>query len=127
MGIKSILLAVAGVLLLLLGAIGLFLPVWPTTPFVLAAAGCLSATPRLKAVVLRMPIFREYIENYRTRSGLPRKTVVVSLSSLWGMLALSAALSQRLWLSLLLAAVGAAVTAHILTIAKSRKGKQNGG
>lgn len=120
--IKTILLVCAGFLLLGMGMIGLLLPVWPTTPFVLAAAGCFASTPRLHARMMKLPFFRDYIQSYREKNGLPKKTVAVSLIFLWAMLLLSALLVSSLWLRLLLLMVGAAVTTHILWIAKPRKG-----
>lgn len=127
MGVKGILLAGAGVLLLLLGLVGLFVPVWPTTPFVLAAFGCLASAPRLRARILRIPFFREYIENYSQRRGLRKSTVAASLVFLWGMLLLSVVLTRRLYLALLLAGIGAAVTVHILMIAKPKEDRADDG
>lgn len=121
MSLKGILLSCAGFVLLALGAIGLFLPVWPTTPFVLGAAGCFASTPALYARIARLPLFGDYLTNYRHRSGLPRRTVAVSLTFLWAMLLVSALCAGALWVRLLLMGIGAAVTAHILWIARARK------
>jgi hypothetical protein len=110
----------AGLMLLAMGAIGLLLPVWPTTPFVLAAAGCLAATPRLRARVMRLPFVSEYLQNYRDRRGVSRRTLRISLAFLWGMLGLSMALARNGWLTVLLLLVGAAVTAHLLWVARPR-------
>lgn len=120
MRLKTILLTGAGLLLLALGAIGLFLPVLPTTPFVLASAYCLTCNPKLRARIMRIPFFREHLENYQSHRGLPRGIVVRSLGFLWGMLALSAFLLRSGWMALGLMAIGAAVTAHILWIAKPK-------
>ena len=119
MRIKLFLFNALGFLLLGLGAIGLLLPVWPTTPFVLAAAACFAGSPSIWARIMKIPYFREHIENYRLRTGLSRRTVAVSLICLWGMLLLSILLTQTLPISVLLIAVGAAVTAHILRMAKA--------
>ncbi len=127
MGFREMLRAGAGILLLLLGFIGLFLPVWPTTPFVLAAFGCLASAPRLRALILRVPLFREYLENYRARRGLKRRTVAASLVFLWGMLGLSVFLTRQFWLALLLAGIGAAVTVHILMVARPKEDHRDGG
>lgn len=110
-----------GFLFFAAGALGAVLPVLPTTPFVLLSAACFSGSPRLRARVLRIGFFREYYESYRTKRRLSRKTVGVSLAYLWGMLLLSMLLTRRLWLALLLAAIGAAVTVHILWLAKGRR------
>jgi len=120
MSLKNILLSAAGLVLLAMGAIGLALPVWPTTPFVLAAAGCFANNPKLRARVMRISFFREYLENYRDRKGLSRRTVFKSLCFLWGMLALSAYFAGNAWIIAGLAAVGAGVTSHILWIARPR-------
>ncbi len=120
MPIRVILLTAAGLFLLALGFIGIFLPVWPTTPFVLAGAACLTGTPKLREKVLRISFFREYIENYQSRRGLSRKTVAKSLIFLWGMLILSMFKISRLPLTFLLMLVGLGVTLHILWIAKAK-------
>ncbi|WP_250228522.1 YbaN family protein [Anaeropeptidivorans aminofermentans] len=120
MGIKNILLCGVGFLLLGMGAIGLVLPLWPTTPFVLAAAGCFASTPRIYEKVIKIPFFNEYIRNYKDRKGLKPETVIISLTSLWGMLLLSAFHIQKSWVLIILAVVGISVTTHILWIAKVR-------
>lgn len=121
MNLKRVLLVGAGFLLLTMGAIGLVLPVWPTTPFVLAAAGCFVSTPNLHARVMKIPFVNEYIRNYADKKGLSRKTLAISLIFLWGMLLISAFHIRTVWIICCLALVGIAVTAHILSIAKPRK------
>lgn len=124
MGIKNILLCCAGFLFLAMGAIGVLLPIWPTTPFVLLAAGCFASTPKIHDRVMKIPFFSEYIKNYKEKKGLKPKTVAISLSSLWGMLLLSAFHIRIPWVLLILGLVGVSVTIHILWIAKPRN-KEN--
>lgn len=121
MKIGSMLLIVAGFILLALGAIGLFLPVWPTTPFVLGAAGCFSGNERLRAMIMKNGFFREYIENYQNHQGLSKKVVVSSLGFLWGMLTLSAIMISAMWSTTLFLIIGIAVTLHILYMARRKK------
>ena len=120
MSIKIILLTVIGFLFLILGMIGLFIPVWPTTPFILVAAGCFSSAPKLRARIMRISFFREYIENYQERKGISRKTVCSSLLFLWGMLLLSSLLIGTRLMVCILLGIGVAVTVHILWIARAR-------
>lgn len=121
--IRVLLLIVLGGIFLGLGAIGLFLPVWPTTPFVLLSVACFSSAPRLKARILSIPFFREHVENYENRTGLKKKTVGISLTWLWSMMVLSMVLVRNIWISLLLVAIGTAVTIHILMMARSQENK----
>ena len=118
---RIILLTGFGFIFLALGAIGLLLPVWPTTPFVLLSAACFSCTPRLRAQIMKIPFFKEHIENYEHKTGLSRKTVIISLSYLWGMLLFSMLILKNVWIACLLLFIGTSVTIHILCIAKAKK------
>ncbi len=120
MQLKSLLLTALGIVFLGLGAIGVLLPVWPTTPFVLVSVACFSSTPHIKAQILKIPIFREHIENYEQRTGLSPKTVRNSLIWLWGTLLVSMVIIHKLWIIALLSVVGVSVTFHILSIAKAK-------
>lgn len=119
--IRVVLLTCIGLLFLGLGLVGAFLPILPTTPFVLAGAACLTGTPKLRAKILRISFFRSYIENYQKRQGLPRKVVVRSLVYLWGMLVLSMVLVGKPWVVVLEVTVGICVTLHILHMAKPKE------
>jgi uncharacterized membrane protein YbaN (DUF454 family) len=122
--LRTILLTGLGSIFLGLGVIGLLIPVWPTTPFVLLSVACFSSTPQIKARIMRISFFREHIENYEHRTGLSRKNVQISMAWLWGMLLISVALLKDFWIRILLFLIGTAVTIHILLIAKS-KGRKN--
>ena len=84
----------------------------------------------MRARIMKIPFFKEYIENYSKRKGLTAKTVAGSLAFLWAMLIISGIMMKKEWLLLVLITVGAAVTVHILWMAKpsgkcriSRSGK----
>ncbi len=121
--VKNVILILFGFILLSLGAIGIFLPILPTTPFVIGAAACFSCAPRLRARLMRIPVFNKYIENYKYRTGLPKKTVIISLVFLWVTLVTSCILTASVWITLLLGAVGVGVTVHVLTVSKPKKNK----
>lgn len=120
MQFKIIIYTFLGFIFLILGAIGMLLPLLPTTPFVLISAACFSSTPKIKARVMKIPFFKEHIENYEQRLGLSKKTVWISLIWLWGMLIISMILLETIWLILFLVFIGVAVTTHILWIANSK-------
>lgn len=114
---RRIVLLTGGWLLLALGAVGVFVPVLPTTPFVLLASGCFScASPRLYQVLARSRFFGPYIENYCTKQGVPRAAKIRGIIAVWALLLISMVATGKLWVTLLLLAVGAAVTAHLLLL-----------
>ena len=120
MMLKSRLLIVLGFVLLALGTIGIFLPILPTTPFVLAAAGCFSGSARLTGWLHKSRLFRDYIKNYKERTGLKKRTVIISLLFLWAMLGISVAWTHALWAVILMPCIGTAVTVHILYMARPK-------
>ena len=110
------LLIVAGTVCVVLGLIGVFLPVLPTTPFLLLAAACYArSSDRFLHWLLNNRFFGVYIRNYREGRGMARSTKILTLTALWLTLGLSAAFAtSALWLRLLLAVIGAGVTIHLL-------------
>lgn len=103
--------------MLALGAVGILIPVMPTTPFVLVAAGCFSfASPKLYGVLLKSRFFGPYVENYRTKQGVPVDAKVRGIVMLWVLLLISIISMRKLWMTILLLVVGAAVTAHLLLL-----------
>lgn len=120
MNLKIIFLTILGFIFFIFAAIGLFLPLWPTTPFVLLSFACFSSYPRLRKTIMRIGFFRDHIENYQNKKGLPIKTFVKSMIWLWGMIIISMYFMQILWISFLLIFIGAAVTFHIAYMLKDR-------
>ena len=57
-----------------LGALGAFLPLLPTVPFVILAAFCFArSSPRLEAWLVEHPRFGHHIVAWRTRGAISRK------------------------------------------------------
>ncbi len=128
MKLNKKLIIVLGFVFLLIGAIGLFFPILPTTPFVLLASGCFASSKKLSDWLKKSKLFGEYITNYKERTGLSNKTVIRSLSFLWIMLTISVIGTHALWSAILMPCIGVAVTTHILWIAKpkvKRESKEN--
>jgi uncharacterized membrane protein YbaN (DUF454 family) len=81
--VKTLLL-VAGTFSLALGAIGIFLPILPTTPFLLLSAACyLRSSERMHKWLLGNRWFGEYIRNYQEGKGIPMKTKMLAMTMLW--------------------------------------------
>jgi uncharacterized membrane protein YbaN (DUF454 family) len=100
-----------------LGAVGIIIPVLPTTPFVLLAAGCFSASwPKAHRLLLRNRFFAPYIEHYKSGGGITRSAKARGIIVLWLLLAISMLAVGKLWLLPVLGAVGIGVTLHLLLI-----------
>ncbi len=121
MNAKTVLLTIAGFVLLGIGAIGVVLPVLPTTPFVLLASGCFAGNPKMRSWLMRNAFFREHLTNYQQRVGLKKRTVAISLGFLWTTLILSTIALGTLWGGLLLASIGTAVSIHILCMSRPKR------
>lgn len=61
-----------GWIFVLIGAIGVFVPLLPTTPFLLLAAGCFSyASPKLKKWLHNHPRFGKTLTNWEEQRVIP--------------------------------------------------------
>lgn len=112
------LLAVFGVVSLSLGVAGIFLPLLPTTPFLLLAAWAfVRSSPRLYAWLINHPHLGEYIRNFRENRAIPLRVKVVSVSLVWLTIGfcIVAVVEQWWWAQVALALLAAAITWHILS------------
>ena len=107
-----------GWLFLALGVIGLFLPLVPTTSFLLLSAACFTrSSDRLYNWLINHPLFGTYIRNYREHHAITLRAKVVSLAALWiGIGATALFAVTALWLKLLLLAIACGVTIHLLRL-----------
>lgn len=113
---KRIFFVTAGSVFFVLGALGLFLPVLPTTPFwLLTAYFYLNSSPVLYRRVMKLPLFGYHIRCFRQYRAIPLRGKVWSVVILWLTNLFSAWLIGRWWLTVLLLAIAAGVTIHILS------------
>jgi uncharacterized membrane protein YbaN (DUF454 family) len=112
------LLAAIGVVCVGLAIAGIFLPLLPTTPFLLlAAASFVRSSDRLHRWLITHRWFGPYIRNYREHRAITRRAKVVTLLLLWGTLAYGVvAVVSVLPLRVLLLLIGAAVSFHVLRL-----------
>ena len=117
-GLKRSLLIVAGTVCVTVGAIGVVVPVLPTTPFLLLAAACYTrGSRRLYCALLNNRLVGSYLRNYLEGKGMTRRSKIWTLSLLWAGITLAAALAtDSLLVRVVLGIVLTAVTIHILTI-----------
>jgi hypothetical protein len=113
-----LLLAIAGTVFVGLGVIGIFIPILPTTPFLLLAAACYArSSPRFYHWLLNNRWFGAYIDNYRQKRGMPLKIKMMTVALLWLTIGVSAAFAvQSLTVRIILVLIAAGVSIHILSI-----------
>ncbi len=116
--ITRILLISAGTGMVILGVAGMFLPLLPTTPFLLLAAICYSRSSRFfHNWLITNRWCGSYIGNYREGKGIPLKQKVVTILLLWSTIGLTSWLAvSRWWLRLILFIIAVGVTIHLITI-----------
>lgn len=67
-----------------MGVVGIFLPMWPTTPFLLLATACyVRASKRLHVWLVTHPRLGCYVQDYISGRGMPRRSKITALSMLW--------------------------------------------
>jgi len=112
--------------LLGLGVVGIFLPILPTTPFILAAFLCFTkSSKKAEEWISRNRYFASYIENYKTNKGVPMDVKLKSIAFLWATLLISMVYFNQYYLFIILPLVGLGVTAHIASLKTYRQNKLN--
>ncbi len=121
---------IAGTICVVLGAVGIVLPILPTTPFLLAAAACYyKSSPRLHKWLLNNKWFGEYIRSYTEGKGLTKKTKITAVSVLWITIGVSIVfmlphllpVTMILPMQLIMIAVAIAVSVHIKRLPTFKK------
>jgi uncharacterized membrane protein YbaN (DUF454 family) len=115
--LKKILLITFGSIFLVLGVIGIFLPLLPTTPFLLLTAACYAkSSKRLLRKMLSNRLVGKYIADYQQNKGIRKSIKIYVLTLLWTTIALSIVFfADAVWLKILLVCVAVGVTIHIST------------
>ena len=124
-GFLKMLLFAGGTISLGLGILGIFLPLLPTTPFLILSALLYARSSRkLHGWIMHNRLFGRYIENYVSGGGIPLPAKIVIIAVLWitiGISALFVVSSLIIRIVLLLVATG--VSVHIITVRTLRSEK----
>lgn len=120
--VKRRILIGAGTLSTGLGIIGIFVPILPTTPFLLLAAACyMRSSERLYRWLINNRIFGAYVRNYIEGKGMPVKIKMFTILLLWLTIALTVAFAvENMVVRIILLCVAVGVTAHIALIRKRK-------
>jgi uncharacterized membrane protein YbaN (DUF454 family) len=104
---KKALLVAAGSVSLALAVLGVFLPLLPTTPFLLLASACyVRSSERLHGWLMANRLLGGYIRNFKERRGVPVRAKLTTVAFLWLPLLYSVYRLDLLWLEVLLVLMG---------------------
>jgi uncharacterized membrane protein YbaN (DUF454 family) len=111
-------LIIAGTIFLGFGIIGIFLPILPTTPFLLLAASCYArSSQRFYNYLMNNKWFGNYLKNYYEGRGVSLKLKLFTISFLWiTILSSIYFVINNFWVEIILIIIAISVTIHIITI-----------
>ncbi len=113
-----IFLIIGGTIAVGLGLLGIFLPILPTTPFLLLAAACyVRSSDKFYHWLIQHKWFGKYIRDYREKRGIQLRAKVLALCFLWLTIGYSIIFVISLtWVRLLILGVAIGVTVHITSL-----------
>jgi len=112
-----------GTFFLIIGIIGIFIPILPTTPFLLLAAACYArGSKKFYNWLINNKWLGEYIKNYQEGRGIPLTIKILSITLLWITIAFSTIIIvSNFLIQIILIIIAIVVTIHILTIKTMQK------
>ena len=82
--LTRVILVIAGSVFTGLGLLGIFLPLLPTTPFLLLAVACYArSSKRCHFWLLDNKWFGSFIKDYHEKKGITLRVKIISISLLW--------------------------------------------
>ena len=116
-------LIIAGTFSLGLGILGIFVPLLPTTPFLLLAAACYAkSSKRFHNWLLSNRWFGDYLKDYQKERKIPLRAKILSIFLLWTTILFSVIFAiDIIYVRMVLILIAIAVTVHILSIRTSEQ------
>ena len=120
---RRIIYIILGSFFLRLGAVGIFVPLLPTTPFwLLTCWFYLRSSEKLYNRAMSNRYFGTYIRNFLVDKAIPLRSKIISVSIMWlSAILTSLYLIEYLWVKILLILISAGVTWHILSFPTKKK------
>lgn len=118
MNMKKIILIIAGNISLSLGVAGIFLPVLPTTPFLLLSAACfLKSSDKLYYWLTHHRLLGSYISGYIKYKAISLRAKIISITALWAVICATLIFfMDNIWIRILLVLIATGVTVYLIQI-----------
>ncbi|MCL4142794.1 UNVERIFIED_CONTAM: hypothetical protein GTU68_039470 [Idotea baltica] len=96
---------------IVLGVIGIVLPLLPTTPFILLAAGCFAkSSPKFHHWLISHRFFGPLINSYQGDRCIPKDVKIKAIIFIWITLSISIFLLEIFWLRIIIFLLGIALS-----------------
>ncbi|TGK07382.1 DUF454 domain-containing protein [Leptospira semungkisensis] len=115
-------LIIIGTISLVLGIIGVFTPVLPTTPFLLLTAACYArASQKFYNWLMNNKYFGNFIRDWRIHKAIPLRAKIIAVSSIVITMTISAIFAPIIYVRIGMAVIGICVIAYILQFPTKKK------
>ena len=141
--VRKTLFIIAGTITLILGTLGRFVPLLPTTPFYLLTAWLyLRGSDRMYNAVMRNKYFGKIVRDFMVDKSISTRTKIITVSTMWAAILFSAIWAVPkvvskiasetipegvlLWgIRLVLLVIAIGVTIHVLSYKTKKQDKEN--
>ncbi len=111
--VLRVLLIILGTIFLVLGVIGLILPVMPGTIFLILATACyIRSSEKLYLWLINNKWFGKYARMYFQEKAMPLKAKIFATVSMWTSISISLYLVEKPFVKVILIIVGISVTGY---------------
>lgn len=102
---------------IVLGVLGIFLPLLPTTPFILLAAWCFAkSSSRFHRWLLDQPRLGKIVRTWESGEGLPSSVRNRIILLMWAGMTVSMLIVWKVWATAMLITIGSCVTIYLLRL-----------
>ncbi len=102
---------------IIVGVIGIFVPLVPTTPLILLAAACFArSSTRFHNWLIAHPYFGNIIKKYQSGLGIERKIRNRAIVIMWMGMTISMLIVFKIWSTVMLTAIGIGVTIYLMRL-----------
>ena len=121
----QILLITTGTFFVGVGIVGIFIPILPTTPFLLIAAALYArSSKKFYNWLINNKLLGRFVKNYREGKGISLKVKIITIALLWITIGCSAIFAiDVFWVRVVLVIIAIGVTIHIIRIKPRNKSK----